>query len=142
MGDNAKWIIIDEMYIVKVYYRIVRLKLRKPSTEPVDDPVVARIVGLLEEQKKTQKQLIEYLGLANGVFTKWRYHGGKSNMTHIDRIAEFFGATPNDLLRGLDTDISLDTLTENEIELVKNYRSLTDEARRIISANVKLLAGN
>ena len=66
MGDNAKWIIIDEMYIVKVYYRIVRLKLRKPSTEPVDDPVVARIVGLLEEQKKTQKQLIEYLGLQTG----------------------------------------------------------------------------
>lgn len=44
--------------------------MRKPSTEPVDDPVVARTVGLLEEQKKTQKQLIEYLGLANGVFTK------------------------------------------------------------------------
>lgn len=63
-------------------------------------------------------------------------------MTHIDRIAEFFGVTPNDLLRGLDTDVSLDTLTENEIELVKNYRSLTDEARKIISANVKLLTEN
>lgn len=65
-------------------------------------------------------------------------------MTHIDRIAEFFGVsvTPNDLLRGLDTDVSLDTLTESEIELGQNYRSLTDEARKIISANVKLLTGN
>ncbi len=116
--------------------------MRKPGTEPVDDPVVARIIELLEEQSRTQKQLTEYLGLANGVFTKWRYHGGKSYMTHIDRIAEFFGVTPNDLLRGLDTDVSLDTLTESEIELVKNYRSLTDEVRKVISANLKLLTGN
>jgi transcriptional regulator with XRE-family HTH domain len=116
--------------------------MRKPGTERVDDPVVARIIELLEEQSRTQKQLTEYLGLANGVFTKWRYHGGKSYMTHIDRIAEFFGVTRSDLLTGLDTDVSLDTLTESEIELVKNYRSLTDEARKVISANVKLLAGN
>lgn len=116
--------------------------MRKPNTEPVDDPIVARIVELLEEQKKTQKQLVEYLGLANGMFTKWKYHGGKSYMIHIDQIAEFFGLTPNDLLRGLNTNVSLETLTENEIELVKNYRALTDEAREIISANVRLLKRN
>ena len=89
---------------IKGYYEKERLKMRKPSTEPVDDPVVARIVGILEEEKKTQNQLIEYLGLANGVSIKWKYHGGKSYMTHIDRITritEFFGVTPDDLLREL-----------------------------------------
>ena len=116
--------------------------MRKPNNEPVDDPVVARIIELLMEQKKTQKQLVEYLGLANGIFTKWRYHGGKSYMIHIDQIAEYFGLTPNDLLRGLRTDISLETLTEDEIELVKNYRALTDEARKLISANARLLKRN
>lgn len=30
------------------YYGIERLKMRKTSAEPVDDPVLARIVGLLE----------------------------------------------------------------------------------------------
>lgn len=115
--------------------------MRKPSTEPVDDPVLARIIELLGEQEKTQKQLVEYLGLTNGVFTKWRYHGGKSYLTYIDHIAEFFGVTPNELLRGLDANVSLETLTEQEIELVKNYRCLSNEARKIISANVVLLAG-
>ena len=42
------------MYITMGYYGKVRLKMRKPSTEPVDDPVVARIIGFLE-QKKIQK---------------------------------------------------------------------------------------
>lgn len=115
--------------------------MRESNTGQINDPVVARIDELLEAQKKTQKQLVEYLGLTNGGFTKWRYHGGKSYINHIDQIVDFLGVTPNELLRGLKTDIYVSSLTTDEIELTRNYHVLTVDARKVISADIKLLAG-
>ena len=42
------------------------------------------------------------------------------------------------LIRG--HEIKSDSLTSQETELMDNYRKLTDEGRKIISANVKLLS--
>ena len=42
------------------------------------------------------------------------------------------------LVRG--HEIKTDSLTSQETELIDNYRKLTDEGRKIISANVKLLS--
>ena len=57
---------------------------------------------------------------------------------YIDKIADRLGVTIDYLIRG--HEIKSDSLTSQETELMDNYRKLTDEGRKIISANVKLLA--
>ena len=57
------------------------------------------------EQGKTEKDLVMYLGLGNGAFTHWKYENQKSFMIHINQIADFLGVSPNYLLRGIDEPI-------------------------------------
>ena len=47
------------------------------------DAVIARISSLLKEQKKTQKELMEYLGIGHGAFTHWKNDDRKSFYQYI-----------------------------------------------------------
>ena len=42
-----------------------------------------RILELLKEQGKTEKELIQYLGLANGAFTPWKFGDTKGYMSFL-----------------------------------------------------------
>ena len=114
--------------------------MRVSSKTPVNDPVVNRILRLLEEQGKTQKDLVSYLGLGNGAFTRWRYNGVKSYMEHIEGIAAFLRVTPMYLLNGEEGAVTLESLNKTEIELIANFRRLDAERKELISKNAKLLA--
>ena len=45
---------------------------------------------LLKEQKKTQKNLTDYLGLSKNIFTDWKSGKCKSYNNYLPKIAEFF----------------------------------------------------
>ena len=79
--------------------------MRTPNREKNDNPVVDRIDQLLKEQHKTQKELVNTLGLSNATYTRWRYENGKNYMDHIEAIADFFGVSPNYLIRGDDGEL-------------------------------------
>ena len=64
------------------------------------DAVIARISSLLKEQKKTQKELMEYLGIGHGAFTHWKNDDRKSFYQYIAEISNFLNTTPNYLLLG------------------------------------------
>lgn len=113
--------------------------MRIPKHDPVEDPVIERILELLSQQGKTQKDLTTYLELDSGAFTRWRYKNSKSYMSYIDRIAEFFCVSPNYLLNGIDDDVNMETMTAAEVELVKNYRMLGADVKRLISDNTRML---
>ena len=108
--------------------------MAKPKSEPVENAVVDRIEELLSLQKKTKQDLIRYLGLANGAFTSWRYRNGKSYLLHIEKIAEFLGTTPNYLLKGIDDNVNLDTLSAFEIEIVSLYRRMNSDRKQTFIA--------
>ena len=113
--------------------------MRTPNREKNDNPVVDRIDQLLKEQHKTQKELVNTLGLSNATYTRWRYENGKNYMDHIEAIADFFGVSPNYLIRGDDGELGLETLSKEETELIMNIRSLPREKRNVIFNLVKWL---
>ena len=102
------------------------------------DGTLTRITALMKEQKIFDQDLITYLGLPRGAFANWRRDKGKGYYEHIAKIADRLGVTIDYLVRG--HEIKSDSLTSQETELMDNYRKLTDEGRKIISANVRLLS--
>jgi len=115
--------------------------MRTTNRQKSDNPIVDRIDQLLKEHHKTQKDLTNYLGLPNGSYTRWRYENGRSYMDHIDAIADYFGVTPNYLIRAGAGEVGVETLSKEEIELILNVRQLTNEKRKLIFDNAKWLNG-
>ena len=62
--------------------------MRYTNRKVTEDPVVERLLDLLKEQGKTEKSLLQYLGLANGTFTLWKYDNGKSFLIGNKTAAE------------------------------------------------------
>ena len=87
-----------------------------------DNPVVLRIVRLIKEQGKTEKELTDFLGVSHSTMSKWKYDGSNVYLKYIDHICEFLDTTPNYLFWGsadeekktdisrerIDTDVSED----------------------------------
>ena len=51
---------------------------------------LSKIKKLLEEHKKTQKDLTDYLGISKNAFTNWSNGNNTSYIKHISEIADFF----------------------------------------------------
>ena len=101
--------------------------MANPRDDMSSEPVLGRIIDQMTEQKKTEKELVDHLGLANGTFTKWKYKNGRSYFKYINDIAAFLDVTPGYLLNGKDDEITYENLNGNETRLLTMYRKL-DEA--------------
>lgn len=98
-----------------------------------------RIIMLLKEQHKTQKQLMDYLGLGKTAFTGWKNGDNSSYKKHIDKIAEFFNVSTDYLLGKTDRRESLDNSIpeKNTIKIAGRdgsylERQLTDDQLDLI----------
>ena len=100
-----------------------------------DDPVLERIMSMLREQNKSDKELIDSLGMSNGVFTGWKYKGGRSYIKHIREIADFLGTSTGYLLHGVDDDLYIEGLSEKETNILQLFRRL-DEAGQACATEV------
>ena len=96
------------------------------------DPVLHRIMRLLQTQKRTEKELIDHLGIVRGSFTSWKYKNVKSYLPRINDIADFLGVSPSYLLRGVDDEVNMETLSETELMLIKRFREFRIEAKSFI----------
>ena len=97
-----------------------------------DDPVLERIMGLLEKRSITEKELIDRLEMARGTFSAWKQGRARSYLVHTAEIAEILDVSPNYLLRGTDDEVGVETLSESEIQLIKEYRAVGNDGRRLI----------
>ncbi|MBQ4303863.1 MAG: hypothetical protein II774_05155 [Lachnospiraceae bacterium] len=109
--------------------------MRVPERKAVDDKVIERMLEVMREKRISQRELVEYLGLANGTFTSWKYKGGKSYMSHMDRIAEYLGVSKVYLTCGEDEQIRRDTITRSEAEIIRMLRDL-DQRKRELSFQI------
>jgi len=116
------------------------MKATKEGSKIVDDPVLKRIQDLLEKNKKTEKDLVMYLGISNGSFTHWKYTGSKSYMQYIAKIAEYLEATVNYLIYGVDEEISKDEIGVTELDLLRYYRKMKDEQKLCLLKTAELFA--
>lgn len=89
-----------------------------------------KISALLKEQKKTQKDLMDYLGLEKSTFTTWKSpkSKNKSYKKYIKEIAEFLSVSA-DYLLGTEQDDSIKAFDETGEPLF-----LDDEVREIVDS--------
>ena len=113
--------------------------MRLPKKEVVDDKIIERMLEIMREKRISQQELVEYLGLANGIFTNWKYKGSKSYMTYIDKIAECLGVSKTYLINGEDEQINRDNITRFEVEIIKMLRDLDEKKRELSYQTIKML---
>ena len=100
--------------------------------EPNGDPIIERIEKCLKEQKKTKKELMQYIGINDTNFTNWKFKKSKGYMIHIDKISEFLDVGTQYLLYGSEEEENSGIiLTDEEKLIIKKYRSLSFPKRTI-----------
>ena len=85
-----------------------------PGKELSDDPVFQRILKLLKEQNKTQKNL-------------------------IDEIGDYLNVTPGCLLKGNMNDVDVEGFTPREIEMLHRIRKLSEEQQAAVNNLLKTM---
>lgn len=107
------------------------------TRKTTENPVVQRIVELIREQGKKEKDLTDYLGISPGTMSKWKYDGSFVYIKHIDRICEFLDTTPNYLFFGPENED--ERMTPVEKNVIKMYRSLENEKKKFVRDMLKYL---
>ena len=96
------------------------------------------ILKLLKENNKEQKELCDFIGIRQQIFTDWKSGRLKSYLKHIEKIALFFNVS-TDYLLGLSEDKeNADPVKEVSVdELLSLYDGMTDaqKAEFIIKFN-------
>jgi transcriptional regulator with XRE-family HTH domain len=87
--------------------------------------VFERINLLLEDQGKTQMELITVLGMNRSTYSNWKLGKSKSYLKRIEEIADFFGVTPDYLLRGIEGEPESKTKVATEDEMLRIFRKLS-----------------
>lgn len=88
--------------------------------------ILNRITKLLKEQKKTQKELCEDLGLKQQAYTNWKNNNNDSYKKYLPEIAEYLGVSVDCLLGKTNQAEKQENsveLSHHEKELVYAYRS-------------------
>ena len=105
------------------------------NRQMTDDPIVKRIIILLRERRKNERELTDFLGLSAGSISKWKYYGSSVYLKYIDEICEFLDTTPNYLFWGeVDEE---KRLTREEEELVRMYRRFDVDRKKCIRDTMK-----
>lgn len=54
---------------------------------------INKITALLKEQKRSQSELTDYLGVNKSIFTQWKKGQNNSYLKYLPQLAEFFGVS-------------------------------------------------
>lgn len=73
---------------------------------------IDKISTLLKENKKTQKDLMDYLGLEKSTFSAWKANKNTSYKQYISDIAEYFCVSTDYLLGFTDDPIDYENTDE------------------------------
>ena len=85
-----------------------------------------RVFYLLKEQGKKQNELAKFTGISTSTISAWNTRGTNPAVENIVAIANFFDVSVEYLLTGEEKIISKDNINENEQQLLKMYRLLTE----------------
>ncbi len=86
---------------------------------------INKIINLLEQQKKSQKDLTDYLKLEKSVFSAWKSGKSKSFLKYLPLIAEFLNTTVDYLIND-----SEETPDEDLIIINRAAKNMTPENRK------------
>lgn len=106
--------------------------MRKPKNELTNDQTVLKIMELLREQRKTEKDLERYIGLSNGTFTRWKYRGSKTYIQHIEKIAEYLDVPSKYLKSEVENVMESYEITKEELRLIQFYRRMGKDKQDVL----------
>lgn len=114
---------------------------------------INRIIVLLKEQNKTQKELTDYLGLDKSTFSQWKKGTNTSYTKYYAEIADFFNVPINNIIGDKYSEIfdkAWDMLHNKKTNPTSRWESMSIEERQAhlisligddVSPNVKFLLG-
>ena len=94
--------------------------------------VFERIEMLLEEQGKSQQNLLASLGMNRSTYSNWKLGKSRTYMKHIDEIADYFGVSPDYLIRGIENGPEDGTKAAGEDELLRIFRKLSVNRQKCV----------
>ncbi len=99
---------------------------------------LTKILLLLKDQHKTQKELMNFLGLGKTAFTGWKNGANSSYLKHIGKIAEFFNVSTDYLLGKENSPLSLESgLSAEQREIINLFDSAPPELQAAALAVLK-----
>ena len=96
------------------------------------DPVFERIERLLEDQGRTQQDLLSALGLNRSTYSNWKLGKSKTYLKQIDAIANYFKVSPGYLLRGIEDGPEEGTKGALEDEMIRVFRKMTPKRQELL----------
>lgn len=94
--------------------------------------IIDKIITLLEENNRTQKELTDFLGLDKSTFSAWKNGKSQSYNKYLSKIAEFFNVS-TDYLLGNETPQEPSDKTEREVKLIaRKTKDLPEEDREAL----------
>lgn len=119
-------------------YIVCFVHLNKKGVHEMD--TLNKISELLSNQKKSQKDLCDYLGISKNVFTAWKSGKNNSYNRYIQRIAEFLDVDPNFLYgigpqedrRLAEMDFAFSELSEEDLKIIKRTKELPARKKKAI----------
>lgn len=88
--------------------------------------IIDKIIMLLEQKEKTQKELTDYLGLEKSSFSAWKSGKSKSFMKYLPQIANYLNTTVDYLIDDLSDEIP----DEDLVILNRAAKNMSPENRR------------
>ena len=101
------------------------------------DDTLIRILELMQEKEISETEIQRLIGVPKGSFSNWKRNSGHSYYRYVDVIADRLGVTIDYLIRGHETFNG--AMTEEEVEVLNNYRRLTPKGKKVIAENIKLI---
>jgi len=106
-----------------------------------------RIKELRKEKKLTQMQLAEQLGINQTAISKWEADKTVPETGTLITLSEFFNVSIDYLLGRSDfyfpDNLNIENLFSNEeLQLIKDYRELNSECKRLVINTIKAFKSN
>ena len=97
-----------------------------------------RIMDLLSESGKSDRELEEYLRIGRGRIAHWRYEKNTTFLQYITPMCEYFGTSPNYMFYGTEDVDEPAELSPNEKNLIKMYRAVSKDKQRYVMEGLRL----
>ena len=93
--------------------------------------ILNSILHLLKVKGVRQSDLARYLGISRNSVSQWKVNKSTSYMNYMDKLADFFDVSVDELLHPDKTNLYDSFIAKDELELLDLYRSVTEQDMKI-----------
>ncbi len=106
----------------------------------MNDPVVERILNMMEQRGISQREMAALLGISEGSFSKWKNQGSKSYSKHLGQLSKILNVPISYLVNGdLDGDRKGAELmySENTRNMIRMFDEMNEKEQQFFLEMMK-----